>query len=77
MSEIDLTFIAKQLERVLAERSTMRDDMLVMAARFDRLESKVDTAVNVITLELRGIRNQLTRMNDRIVKLEDAARPQP
>jgi septal ring factor EnvC (AmiA/AmiB activator) len=68
MAEIDLTFISKQLERVLAEQAGMRDELLVLAARFARLEA----AVNVVTVEVRALGNQVGRMNDRIAKLEDA-----
>lgn len=67
MAEIDLTFISKQLERVLAEQAGMRDELLVLGARFARLEA----AVNVVTLEVRALGNQVGRMNDRIVKLEN------
>jgi septal ring factor EnvC (AmiA/AmiB activator) len=66
MAEIDLTFISKQLERVLAEQAGMRDELLVLAARFARLEA----AVNVVTVEVRALGNQVGRMNDRIAKLE-------
>lgn len=67
MAEIDLTFISKQLERVLAEQAGTRDELLVLGARFARLEA----AVNVVTLEVRALGNQVGRMNDRIVKLEN------
>ena len=68
MTEMDLNFIAKQLERVLAEQAGIRDEMLVLGARFNRLEA----AVTVVTLEVRALGNQIARMNDRILKLEDA-----
>lgn len=72
MAEIDLTFISKQLERVLAEQAGMRDELLVLADRFARLEA----AVNVVTVEVRALGNQVGRMNDRIAKLE-GAQPAP
>ena len=78
MAEIDLTFIAKQLERVLAEQATARDEMLVTGARIskverslERLSESIKDAFEVLTLEVRAMRNQTDRMNNRIHKLED------
>jgi septal ring factor EnvC (AmiA/AmiB activator) len=76
MAEPDLTFIAKQLERVLAELAGMRDEMLVLGARMGYVErsfERVEAAMTVLTLEVRANRNQLARMDDRLRNLEDAA----
>lgn len=76
MAEIDLTFISRQLERVLAEQAAMRDEMLVSNARNGYLErslERVEASISVLMLEMRAVRNQITRMNDRVVKLEDAS----
>jgi septal ring factor EnvC (AmiA/AmiB activator) len=76
MTEITLDFIAKQLARVLAEQSAFRDEMLVMSARIGHLErslERLEAAVTVVTLEVRAVRNQLTRLNDRITKLEETS----
>lgn len=76
MTEITLEFISRQLERVLAEQAGIRDELLVTNARIGYVESsmeRVDAAVMLLTAEVRALRNQVTRMNDRVVKLEDAA----
>lgn len=76
MTEITLEFISRQLERVLAEQAGMRDELLVTNARMGYVESsmeRVEAGVTLLTAEVRALRNQVTRMNDRVVKLEDAA----
>lgn len=73
MPEIDLNFIAKQLERVLAEQAGMRDEMLVTNARIGYVESslsRLEAGLLTLTLEMRALRNQIARMNDRVEKLE-------
>jgi hypothetical protein len=69
MPEVTLEFIGKQLERLLGEMAGMRDDMLVLGARMDKTEA----SITVLSLEVRAFANQILRMNDRIVKLEDAS----
>jgi uncharacterized protein involved in exopolysaccharide biosynthesis len=66
MGEITLEFISRQLERVLAEQGAQRDEMLVLGARMSRLEA----SVAVIATEVHALANQLSRMNDRLVRLE-------
>jgi len=72
---IDLDFISKQLERVLTEIGSMRDDMRVMQAilmRHDVSFGKQDENTASLLTELRAIHSQITRMNDRIRKVEGA-----
>ena len=69
MPDITLEFIAKQLERVLAESAGIRDEMLVLGARMDRVEA----GIHLLQLEIRAFNSQVARMNSRIVKLEDAS----
>jgi septal ring factor EnvC (AmiA/AmiB activator) len=76
MTEVTLEFIGKQLERVLAEQAAFRDELLVVNARMGYLErsmERLEAAVVLLTAEVRAFRNQVTRMNDRLVKLEDAS----
>jgi septal ring factor EnvC (AmiA/AmiB activator) len=76
MADVTLEFIAKQLERVLAEQAQMRDELLVTNARIGYVESsmeRIEAAIVTLTLEVRAVRNQVGRMNNRIVKLEDAS----
>jgi hypothetical protein len=64
---IDLSFIARQLERVIAEQASMRDEMRVQLAIIMRL----DTTLAAVLHELRETHTQIARINDRILKLEE------
>lgn len=66
MGDVTLEFISKQLERVLAEQAGIRDEMLVLGARMDRLEA----SIHVLQLEFWAVFNQISRMNDRLSRLE-------
>lgn len=70
MADPDLNFIARQIERVLAEMQGLRDDN----ARF-RDDMAVLTAM-VLRLEHAHGRmfDQFDRINQRVRRLEDAAR---
>jgi septal ring factor EnvC (AmiA/AmiB activator) len=73
--DIDLNFIAKQLERMLGAQAAFRDELLVTNARIGYVESsmeRIEAGLLTLSLEVRAVRNQIARMNDRIVKLEDA-----
>jgi hypothetical protein len=72
MTEPDLPFLARQIERVLTELGSLRDEVRVQGAMLLRLDSAVMPAQAAILEELRAIPAQITRMNDRIRKLEDA-----
>jgi hypothetical protein len=75
MADVTLDFIAKQLERVLAEQSSMRDELLVTNARIGYVETsleRIEAAIVVLTLEMRAMRNQAGRLGDRVAKLEAA-----
>jgi len=65
---ITLQFLARQNERLLNEVLTLKDEILVQGATTRRL----DVGQSAMLDELRAIRAQITRMNDRITKLEDA-----
>jgi hypothetical protein len=68
MAEPDLSFIARQLERVLTEVGGLRDEVRVQGAMILRL----DGTITALLEEFRATHAQITRMNDRIRKLEDA-----
>jgi hypothetical protein len=55
-------------ERLIAEVSSLRDDMSVMTAIVLRL----DGSQSALLAELRATHSQIARMNDRIRKLEDS-----
>jgi hypothetical protein len=67
-AEPDLNFIARQLDRLIADVSSMRDELRVQGAMIMRL----DASQTPILEEMRAIHAQIARMNDRIRKLEDA-----
>jgi hypothetical protein len=68
MAEIDLNFIAGQLDRLISDSAGLRDDMRVLSAIVMRL----DTSQSAMLDEMRATRAQIGRMNDRLRKLEDS-----
>jgi hypothetical protein len=67
-AEPDLNFIARQLDRLITDVSSMRDELRVQGAMIMRL----DALQTPILEEMRAIHAQIARMNDRVRKLEDA-----
>jgi len=63
----DLNFIARQIEAVLTEIGSLRDDNRVLTASVMRL----DTNQAAMLEELRAVHVQIARMNERIRHLED------
>jgi hypothetical protein len=68
MTDIDLNFIARQLDRVMTDIATLRDEIRVQGA----ITMRLDGGQSAMLAELRAIRDQIVRMNDRIRKLEDS-----
>jgi hypothetical protein len=52
MAEIDLNFLAKQLDRVLNDTRQLRDDMKLLIAMMTRVDGTLTTAL----IELRDVR---------------------
>ena len=48
MAEIDLTFLARQLERLINDVAGLKDDMTVVMARLDRLDATTDRLVTAM-----------------------------
>ena len=67
MADINLDFLARQMERVLTEIGSLRDDMSVLTA----LSLRLDATMTGVQQELRATHTQIQRMNDRVRKLED------
>jgi hypothetical protein len=67
MADVDLNFIAHQLERLISDVAMMRDELRVQSAIIMRL----DSGQSAMLAELRATRDQIARMNDRVHKLED------
>jgi hypothetical protein len=68
MAEIDLAFLARQSERIMADNASMRDELRVQTAMITRL----DGAVAGFVQEVRAIHTWMARIDDRVRKLEDA-----
>lgn len=68
MADINLDFLARQMERVLTGIGSLRDDMSVLTA----LSLRLDATMTGVQQELRATHKQIQRMNDRVRKLEDA-----
>jgi hypothetical protein len=48
MPEVDLAFIARQLERLVNDVAGLKDDMTVVMARLDRLEATTHSLVTEV-----------------------------
>ena len=68
MADPDLTLVAPQLERLITEVASIRDDNAVLTSMVLRL----DGTMSALLAEMRATHTQIARMNDRIRKLEDA-----
>jgi len=68
MAEVDLAFLARQMERVINEVGRLHDEMTVHTATITRLDGTVGGLVQ----EVRAIHTWMARVDDRARKLEDA-----
>jgi hypothetical protein len=57
MPEVDLAFIARQLERLVNDMAGLKDDMIVVMARLDRL----DAATQSLVTEVRAMHSRHER----------------
>ena len=64
---ITLEFIAKQLERVIADQAEMRDDIRVLTAIVLRHENTLKDILE----QIRAMVSQHSRFNDRLRRLEE------
>jgi predicted nuclease with TOPRIM domain len=73
---VTLEFIAKQLERVLAEQADMRAELTGMRSRLDELAAGQTVLTEMVFRVERAIvqiKDALGRLDNRVTKLEDAA----
>jgi hypothetical protein len=70
MAEVDLEFLARQNERIMADNASMRDELRVQTAMITRLDGTVAGLVQ----EVRAMHGWMARMDDGIWKLEDTGR---
>lgn len=45
MVKVDLEFVARQLERVITDMASLKDDMMVVMARLDRIDATAQSLV--------------------------------
>jgi len=64
--EITLEFIARQLERVLTEQASLRDDMRVLTA----MVLRIDGTLNRLLVEVHEMHAQHARFSDRLRAVE-------
>jgi hypothetical protein len=84
MPEVDLAFIARQLERLVNDMAGLKDDMTVVMARLDRIDTSTRAAVDRMEITTRGVLDELRAMHSRhdrvarrVERLEDANRDTP
>jgi hypothetical protein len=73
MPEVDLAFIARQLERLVNDMAGLKDDMIVVMARLDRL----DATTHSLVTEVRAMHSRHERVAKRVERLEEANRDVP
>ena len=66
---VDLSFVARQLQRLTADVASLRDDMQVLTSIVLRL----DGSQTALLQEMRATHTQIQRMNERVRKLETAS----
>lgn len=69
MTDPDPNFLARQVERLITDVGSLRDDIGVLTA----MGLRTDGLMAALLQETRATHTQIARMNDRIRKLEDAA----
>jgi hypothetical protein len=73
MSEITLDFIARQLERLVNDVASLRDDMSVVMARIERVDGsarRTEDTVRLLTDEIRAMHGRHDRLARRVGRLE-------
>ena len=66
---VDLSFIARQLQRLSTDISSLQDDMRVLTS----IVLRQDGTLTALLQETRAMHAQIQRMNDRVRQLENAS----
>jgi len=66
VTEITLEFIARRLDQLQADIGDLRDQNTVLTAMVGRVES----AIGLLAIELRGTNGRIDRLLDRVQKIE-------
>ncbi len=69
MAKVDLEFLARQIERVISDLATLKDDAMVVMARLDR----IDATVQSLVVEVRAMHSRHERLARRVEHVEDRA----
>jgi hypothetical protein len=58
MAKVDLEFLAGQIERVITDLATLKDDAMVVMARLDR----IDASLQSLVVEVRAMHSRHERL---------------
>ena len=67
MAKVDLEFLARQIERVLNDVAGLKDDVMVVLARLDR----IDATTHSLVTEVRAMHSRHDRLNRRVERIEE------
>jgi len=68
MAEIDLTFLGRQIERLMDDNRVLT----AMVMRVDGSLSRLEISQAELMAEMRAMHAKITRIDDRVSKLEEA-----
>jgi hypothetical protein len=66
MAEITFEFIAERLDRIQTDMGILKDDMRVLSA----IVMRQDATLSAVLTELRALHSQISRIGNRVSKLE-------
>ena len=67
MAKVDLEFLARQIERVINDVAGLKDDMMVVLARLDR----IDATTHSLVTEVRAMHSRHDRLGRRLDRVEE------
>jgi uncharacterized protein YoxC len=67
VAKVDLEFLARQIERLLNDVAGLKDDVMVVLARLDR----VDATTHSLVTEVRAMHSRHERLSRRVDRLEE------
>jgi DNA anti-recombination protein RmuC len=67
VAKVDLEFLARQIERVINDVAGLKDDMMVVLARFDR----IDATTHSLVTEVRAMHSRHDRLGRRLDRVEE------
>jgi DNA anti-recombination protein RmuC len=67
VAKVDLEFLARQIERVINDVAGLKDDMMVVLARLDR----IDATTHSLVTEVRAMHSRHDRLGRRVDRVEE------